>query len=223
MISILYRFFPDYSYNGTKAKAGHNGFVKWQFESDNNLLNDYNFAYSNIGKLEERIHMNRKLVNFFNDKESFMAFFLGWFMTEGTIKWEHGDIIGDKNTRILVYYGAEVTSPRDQYLLHLFTKRMRDDLGIHVELHKNLSKSDQAVLKILNSPETNSFLLEAIKSFKTQNIPLNGKILWWEELLYSSKYYVSDRTAPPLRFTFFEYLKSQTVLLSDHFTLLIGQ
>ncbi|KAI7899756.1 uncharacterized protein BX663DRAFT_576639 [Cokeromyces recurvatus] len=220
----IINIYPDYSYQGSKVKAGHHGYVKWQFRTNNDFLNDYNFAYSNIGRDEEQMHLNSVLIGMFNDRESFMAFFLGWFLTEGVICWDHVDI-DEKRMNILVYHGAELASPRDQHLLCLFANKMRNDLGIPVDLYRDqFSKSKQIVLRLLNCQEMNMFVLEAIELFKARSIPLNGKLLWWEKLLmYNHKGYIFDGTAPPLRLTFLDYLGPKTVLLADHFTFLIGQ
>lgn len=110
-----------------------------------------------------------------SDKGSFLAFFLGWFMADGTIKWNWS---GKKKSKKVKYICNEISSKNESIILW-FEKRL-NAFGGEVEVYKD--SKQQTMLKIPNRPDTNNkLLLYAINELRKENIPMNGKLLWLEK------------------------------------------
>lgn len=157
-----------------------------------------------------------RFLNKETDKNFILAFFLGWFMADGTIKWNWS---GDIQAKRIKYVCAEISS-KDKDIVLWFQKRLS---SIHVEVEVYKDSKSQTILKILNRPEVgNKVISRAIQLLCSQDIPLNGKLLWWKNFLNSKDSLLAEETAPPRSKSFFEYLGKNAILYHP-LACLIGQ
>jgi hypothetical protein len=134
-------------------------------------------------------------------------------MAYGTIKWNWS---GDVQNKRIKYVSAEVSS-KDEYMKIWFQKGL---VGIETEVYKD--NKQQSILRILKSESNRITILDAIKRVRLENIPINGKLLWWEKFLQSKDGMLSEDTTPLRSISFFQYL-GQDAILHSPLACLIGQ
>ncbi|KAG2205280.1 hypothetical protein INT47_009545 [Mucor saturninus] len=164
-------FYVNSSREPDRFRAGYHAAVKWEYTSEGiaNIRFNYGFPSSRLYKSDSQ-KMNAFLCKE-GDKIFIIAFFLGWFMADGTIKWNWSG--------------------------NIQARRIKPQSG-------------------------NKVILEVIQLLLGQAIPMNGKLLWWNEFLTSKDGLLAEETAPPRSKSFFEYL-GQNAILHHPLACLIGQ